>query len=139
MRIKVTALLLSALLPLGVFAASDTSTQVAKTAQQEQRMQDRQQMMQKRQAAWFDELKLTAEQREGFQAEMQQHREQQQTARTAHHDKLRGLLTAEQQVEFDKKINTMQNNMHKRQKMHRSGKSSRADCQDIKSGKRAAE
>lgn len=139
MRIKVTALLLSALLPLGVFAASDAPTQVAKTAQQEQRMQDRQQMMQKRQTAWFDELKLTAEQREGFQAEMQQHREQQQTARTAHHDKLRGLLTAEQQVEFDKKINTMQNNMHKRQKMHRSGKSSRVDCQDTKSGKRAAQ
>ncbi len=138
MRIKLTALVLSALLPLGVFAATDAPVTTEKTAQQEQRMQDRQQMMQKRQAAWFDELKLTADQRAGFQQEMQ-HREQQQAARTAHHDKLRGLLTAEQQVEFDKKVSAMQNNMHKKQKMYRSGKSSRTDCQDTKAGKRAAQ
>ena len=139
MRIKLTALVLSALLPLSVFAATDAPVATEKTAQQEQRMQDRQQMMQKRQAAWFDELKLTAEQRAGFQQEMQQHREQQQATRKAHHDKLRGLLTAEQQVEFDKKVSAMQNNMHKKQKMHRSGKSSRGDCQGTKSGKSRAQ
>ncbi len=135
MRIKSTALLLSVLLPLSVFAAPNASTQVEKTAQQEQRMQERQQVMQERQTAWFDALELTSEQRADFQKEMQQHRQQQQVSRKAHHDKLRGLLNADQQVKFDKKINTMQNNMHKQQKMHRTGKSSRADCQDNKPGK----
>lgn len=135
MRIKVTALLFSALLPFSVFAATEAPVQAGKTAQQEQR----QQMMQQRQSAWFDELELTTEQRASFQEEMQQHRAQQQAARKAHHDKLRGVLNAEQQVKFDKKINTMQNNMHKKQKMHRSGKTSRADCQNQPSGKCATQ
>ena len=139
MRIKVAALLFSALLPFSVFAATEAPAQVGKTAQQEQRMQERQQMMQQRQSAWFDELELTTEQRASFQEEMQQHRAQQQAARKAHHDKLRGVLNAEQQIKFDKKISTMQNNMHKKQKMHRSGKTSRADCQNQPSGKCATQ
>lgn len=139
MRIKVTALLFSTLLPFSVFAATEAPAQVGKTAQQEQRMQERQQMMQQRQSAWFDELELTTEQRASFQEEMQQHRAQQQAARKAHHDKLRGVLNAEQQIKFDKKISTMQNNMHKKQKMHRSGKTSRADCQNQPSGKCATQ
>lgn len=130
MRIKLTALLFSALLPFSVFAATEAPAQVGKTAQQEQRMQERQQMMQQRQSAWFDELELTTEQRASFQEEMQQHRAQQQAARKAHHDKLRGLLNTEQQVKFDKKISGMQKNMHKKHKMHRSGKASREDCQN---------
>lgn len=139
MRIKVTALLFSALLPFSVFAATEAPAQASKTAQQEQRMQERQQMMQQRQSAWFDELELTTEQRASFQEEMQQHRAQQQAARKAHHDKLRGVLNAEQQIKFDKKISTMQNNMHKKQKMHRSGKTSRANCQNQPSGKCATQ
>lgn len=139
MRIKLTVLLFSALLPFSVFAATEAPAQVGKTAQQEQRMQERQQMMQQRQSAWFDELELTTEQRASFQEEMQQHRAQQQAARKAHHDKLRGVLNAEQQIKFDKKISTMQNNMHKKQKMHRSGKTSRADCQNQPSGKCATQ
>ena len=139
MRIKLPALLFSALLPFSVFAATEAPAQVGKTAQQEQRMQERQQMMQQRQSAWFDELELTTEQRASFQEEMQQHRAQQQAARKAHHDKLRGVLNAEQQIKFDKKISTMQNNMHKKQKMHRSGKTSRADCQNQPSGKCATQ
>ena len=91
MPIKVTALLFSALLPFSVFAATEAPAQVGKTAQQEQRMQERQQMMQQRQSAWFDELELTTEQRASFQEEMQRHRAQQQAARKAHHDTLRGL------------------------------------------------
>lgn len=138
MRIKATALLFSALLPLSVFAATDTATKVENATQQEQRMLDRQQMMQQRQNAMMDTLKLTAEQRSAFEQEMQQHRERQQAARTAHHDKLRGLLNAEQQAEFDKRVNAMQNGMHKRHKMQRSG-GYRTDCQDKPSGKRLAQ
>lgn len=130
MRIKATALLFSVLLPLSTFAATNAPATVEKTAQQEQRMQERQQTMEKRQNAWFDKLELTSEQRAAFKKEMQQHREQQQTARKAHHDSLRGLLTAEQHVEFDKKVSAMQNNLHKKQNMQRHGKSSRTNCSD---------
>ncbi len=41
-------------------------------------MQARQEMMQQRQAAWFDRLELTAEQRQTFQKEMQEHYQQMQ-------------------------------------------------------------
>ncbi|MDY0248807.1 MAG: hypothetical protein RBR45_01985 [Pseudomonas sp.] len=120
MRTKTIALVFSALLPLSVFAAPDTSN---KQVQQEQRMQERQ-------SALFESLELNVKQREAFKKEMQRHHEKQRADRKAHHDKLRELLTPKQQAHFDKKIEMMQKNMHKKQKMHRQGKSSRADCKD---------
>lgn len=53
MRTKTIALVFSALLPLSVFAAPDTSNQ---QVQQEQRMQERQ-------SALFDSLELNVKQR----------------------------------------------------------------------------
>lgn len=129
MRIKATALLLSALLPLSAFAATEVASTTENASRQEQRMLDRQQRMQQHQTAWMDKLQLTAEQRSAFTQEMQQFQEQQRAARTAHHDKLRGLLNPEQQAEFDKKTQSMQNGMHKKHKMQRS------DCSDKRSAK----
>lgn len=86
-------------------------------------------MIQKRQSAWFDRLELNTEQREAFQKEMQEHFKQQQKTRTAHHDKLRALLTDEQRVTFDQDTEKMQqrmfNYMQKTDKSPRSGEKKR--------------
>jgi hypothetical protein len=121
MRIKMTALALSALLPLSVWAMpgegqgqqdqNQKGQQKQQTDRQHTKMQMRQEMMQQRQAAWFDRLELNAEQREAFQKEMQQHHQQQQKTRTAHHDKLRALLTDEQRVTFDQDTKKRQQRM----------------------------
>lgn len=138
MRIKITALALSALLPLSVWAMpgegqgqqgqnqkGQQSQSKQQADQQQTSMQARQEMMQKRQSAWFDRLELTAEQREAFQKEMQEHFQQQQKTRTAHHDKLRVLLTDEQRVIFDqdteKRQQRMLDYMQKADKSPRSG------------------
>lgn len=117
MRIKITALVLSAMLPLSVWAAPEQAATERAMAQQEKGAAWSPEKMQQRQAAWFDRLELTAEQRELFQTEMQEHRALQQKARTAHHDKLRGLLTDEQRVKFDQDKQDMQKRMKKR--MHK--------------------
>ncbi|WP_205340256.1 hypothetical protein [Denitrificimonas caeni] len=148
MRIKTTALLLSAILPLSVWAMPEQGQQKQQNMQSQQGMQGQQGMqkqsaeqkqkntkwrqdkMQKRQAAWFERLELTPVQREAFQAEMQEHRAQQQKARTAHHDKLRALLNDEQRVTFDQEMEQMQermqNYMQKSDKSSRSGQDKRA-------------
>jgi len=145
MRIKTTALLLSAILPLSVWAMPEQGQQKQQNMQSQQGQQGmqkqsaeqkqkntewRQDKMQKRQAAWFERLELTPVQREAFQAEMQEHRAQQQKARTAHHDKLRALLNDEQRVTFDqdtkKMQERMQNYMQKSDKSSRSGQDKRA-------------
>jgi hypothetical protein len=139
MRIKMTALALSALLPLSVWAMpgegqgqqdqNQKGQQKQQTDRQHTKMQMRQEMMQQRQAAWFDRLELNAEQREAFQKEMQQHHQQQQKTRTAHHDKLRALLTDEQRVTFDqdtkKRQQRMFDYMQKADKPSRSGEKKR--------------
>jgi hypothetical protein len=143
MRIKMTALALSALLPLSVWAmpgqgqgqqgqqAQGQQSQKGQQGQKNQqtKMQARQEMMQQRQAAWFDRLELNAEQRQAFQKEMQQHYQQQQKTRTAHHDKLRALLTDEQRVIFDqdtaKRQQRMFDYMKKADKSPRSGEKKR--------------
>jgi len=139
MRIKMTALALSALLPLSVWAMpgegqgqqdqNQKGQQKQQTDRQHTKMQMRQEMMQQRQAAWFDRLELNAEQREAFQKEMQQHHQQQQKTRTAHHDKLRALLTDEQRVTFDqdtkKRQQRMFDYMQKADKSSRSGEKKR--------------
>lgn len=149
MRMKITALALSALLPLSVWAMpgegqgkgqqgqgqqsqsqkGQQGQKAQQTVQQHSQSQSRQAMMQQRQAAWFDRLELNAEQREAFQKEMQQHFQQQQKARTVHHDKLRGLLTDEQRIIFDQDTEKMQkrmlNSMLKNDKSLRSGEKKR--------------
>lgn len=127
MKLKMTSLVLSALLPLSVLAAPATEVNQAATAQ-ERNAEWRQENMQKRQAAWFDSLELSTEQRELFQNEMQQHREQQQKARAAHHEKLRSLLTDEQRVKFDQKTQQMQQRKQKQmqKQMQKNDKSKRA-------------
>lgn len=145
MRIKTTALLLSAILPLSVWAMPEQGQQKQQNMQSQQGQQGmqkqsaeqkqkntewRQDKMQKRQAAWFERLELTPVQREAFQAEMQEHRAQQQKARTAHHDKLRALLNDEQRVTFDQDTKKMQERMQnytqKSDKSSRSGQDKRA-------------
>ncbi len=143
MRMKITALALSALLPLSAWAMpgegqgqqgqgqqsqSQKSQQGQKkqqAGQQQNKSQSRQEMMQQRQAVWFDRLELNTEQRAAFQKEMQTHFQQQQKARTAHHDTLRGLLTDEQRLIFDQDTEKMQkrmlNYMQKNDKSARSG------------------
>lgn len=138
MRMKITALALSALLPLSVWAMpgegqgqqsqSQKGQQGQKkqqTGQQQSKSESRQQMMQQHQAVWFDRLELNTEQREAFQKEMQKHFQQQQKARTVHHEKLRGLLTDEQRVIFDqdteKRQQRMLDYMQKNDKKSRSG------------------
>lgn len=129
MRIKATALLLSALLPLSVLAMPEQQGQQkgmqGQKAQQgqmgQQNNQQRQknqktpqwnrEKMQQRQTAWFDRLELTAEQRELFQKEMNQRYEEQMKSRAAHHDKLRAVLTDEQRVIFDQDISRMEQRM----------------------------
>lgn len=149
MRMKITALALSALLPLSVWAMpgegqgkgqqgqgqqsqsqkGQQGQKAQQTGQQHSQSQSRQAMMQQRQAAWFDRLELNAEQREAFQKEMQQHHQQQQKTRTAHHDKLRALLTDEQRVTFDqdtkKRQQRMFDYMQKADKPSRSGEKKR--------------
>lgn len=113
MRMKITALALSALLPLSVWAmpGEGQGQQKQQAGQQQTKMQIRQEMMQKRQAAWFDRLELTAEQRQAFQKETQEYFQEKQKARTAHHDKLRALLTDEQRVIFDQDTEKRQQKM----------------------------
>lgn len=133
MRIKTTALVLSALLPLSVWAMPEPGQQgqsAQKNAQVQQgqkrgpeqqksavksenREQSRVNKMQQRQSAWFDRLELTPEQRQAFQVEMQEHHAAQLKARTAHQDKLRTLLTDEQRVKFDQDREKMQQRMQK--------------------------
>ena len=143
MRIKTTALFLCALLPLSVWAMPGEGQQgqqgqqnmqgqqkLGKQGQQQKNSEWNQENTQKRQAAWFDRLELTAEQRQVFQKEMQEHRQLQQKARTAHHDKLRAVLTDKQRVTFDQETEKMQQRM--RNKMQQSEKSPRSG-QNIRS------
>lgn len=130
MRIKATALLLSALLPLSVMAMPEQGQQQGR--QQSMQGQSNQQLqnnppgnksqkasqwkkgnMQQRQAAWFERLNLTAEQRELFEKEMAQRHAEQMQARAAHHDKLRAVLTEEQRVIFDQDISRMEQRMQR--------------------------
>lgn len=120
MRIKATALLLSALLPLTVSAMPEQGQQQSmqnQTAQQGQKNMQKQSAgkqqkssqwnrdrMQQWQTAWFDRLDLTPEQRQQFKQEMSQHHAAQMKSRAAHHDKLRALLTDEQRVIFDQDV-----------------------------------
>ena len=126
MRIKTTALFLCALLPLSVWAMPGEGQQgqqgkqnmqgqqmQGKQGQQQKNSEWNQEKMQTRQAAWFDRLELTAE-----------HRQLQQKARTAHHDKLRAVLTDKQRVTFDQETEKMQQRM--RNKMQQSDKSPRS-------------
>lgn len=133
MRIKMTAVLLSALLPLSVWAAPEQSGSKQSAVKHEQKAEWRHEKMQERQSAWFDRLELTPTQREAFQAEMKEHWDQQKTAREAHHDKLRGLLDDKQRAAFDedtkKMHDKMKNRMHKHDTSKRSG--------EYKYGKRA--
>ena len=119
MKVKITALALSALLPLSVWAMPEHKQQAMQkhsAEKYEQNTEWRKEKMQKRQEAWFDRLDLTPEQREAFQSEMQQHREQQQKSRQAHHDKLRTLLNDEQRAAFDKDTEKMQKRMQDKMK-----------------------
>lgn len=133
MRIKTTALVLSALLPLSVWAMPESGQkgqngqknaqvqqeqkrgqgQQKSTAKAESREYWRSDKMQQRQNAWFDRLELTPEQRQAFQTEMQEHHAAQLKSRTAHQDKLRTLLTDEQRVKFDQDREKMQQRMQK--------------------------
>lgn len=132
MRIKLTALVLSAMLPLSVWAMPGEGQQGQNKGQQSMQKKQASQAqntskgysekMQQRQAAWFDRLELTSEQRKAFQAEMQEHRQQQQKSRMAHHDKLRALLNDKQRATFDAETEKMQHRMHKH--MQKSGKNS---------------
>lgn len=128
MKVKMTALALCALLPLSVWAAPEHKSQAMEkhSAQMHEKNSEwHSETMQKRQAAWFDRLDLTPKQRESFQSEMQQHREQQQKNRQTHHDKLRSLLNDEQRAAFDKDTAKMQermkNHMQKGDKSKRTG------------------
>ena len=117
MKVKITALALSALLPLSVWAMPEQKQQGMEkhsADKYEQKAEWRKEKMQKRQDAWFDNLELTPKQREKFQSEMQQHHEQQQKSRQAHHDKLRTLLNDEQRAAFDKDTEKMQDRMKNR-------------------------
>ncbi len=114
MKVKITALALSALLPLSVWAAPEHKNQAMEkisAEKYERNAEWRKDKMEKRQEAWFDRLDLTPKQREAFQSEMQQHREQQQKSRQTHHDKLRSLLNDEQRAAFDKDTEKMQEKM----------------------------
>lgn len=114
MKVKITALALSALLPLSVWAAPEHKNQAMEkhsAEKYERNTEWRKNKMEKRQEAWFDRLDLTPKQREAFQSEMQQHREQQQKSRQTHHDKLRSLLNDEQRAAFDKDTEKMQEKM----------------------------
>jgi len=121
MKIKMTAVLLSVILPLSAWAASEPEKTQASATQQKQRAEWRQEKMQERQSAWFDRLELTAEQRTAFQQEMTEHREQQQKARDTHHEKLRALLDDKQRAAFDEDTKKMQDKM--KNHMHKHGKS----------------
>lgn len=114
MIVKITALALSALLPLSVWAMPEQKQQAMENHSAEKYERNAEwhnEKMQKRQDTWFDHLDLTPKQREAFQSEMQQHREQQQKSRHAHHDKLRTLLNDEQRAAFDKDTVKMQERM----------------------------
>ena len=128
MKVKITALALSALLPLSVWAAPEQKNQTMEkySAEKHERNAEwRKDKMEKRQAAWFDRLELTPEQREAFQAEMQEHRKQQQKIRQTHHEKLRSLLNDEQRAAFDKDTEKMQEKMNNH--MRKGDKSKRTD------------
>ena len=124
MKIKITALALSALLPLSAWAASEPEPTQPSAMQHEQHKNLRHEKMQKHQDAWFDRLDLNAEQCTAFKKEMTQHREQQHKARTAHHDKLRSLLNDEQRAAFDKDTKKMQERMKKHMQKGSHGKHS---------------
>ena len=130
MRIKATVLLLSALLPLSVMAMPEQGQQQGRQqgmqGQSNQQLQKNQQSnksqktsqwekgsMQQRQAAWFERLNLTAEQRALFEKEMAQRHAEQMQSRAAHHDKLRAVLTEEQRVIFDQDISRMEQRMQR--------------------------
>ena len=128
MKVKITALALSALLPLSVWAAPEPKSQAMEkhSAQKyEEKAEWRKEKMGNRQEAWFDRLDLTPKQREEFKSEMQQHREQQKKNRQTHHDKLRSMLNDEQRAAFDKDTEKMQekmkNHMSKGDKSKRTG------------------
>lgn len=128
MKVKITALALSALLPLSVWAAPEHKNQAMEkysAEKYEEKAEWRKEKMEKRQDAWFDRLDLTPKQREEFKSEMQQHREQQQKSRQTHHDKLRSLLNDEQRAAFDKDTEKMQKKMHNH--MRKGDKSKRLD------------
>lgn len=126
MRIKMTAILLSALLPLSAWAAPGPNESKPQAVKQEQQAQWSPEKMQKRQNDWFDRLELSTEQREAFQAEMQQHRAQQQSARNMHHEKLRGLLNEKQRAAFDQDTKKMQDKMQRHGQKHKNNKDKRS-------------
>jgi len=123
MRIKMTAFVLSALLPLTASAVTEQIQEPQGQAfvQGQQKMQKKSdkhgeqwhlKKMQERQAQWFDRLELTPEQRQNFKEEMQAHRATQAQARAKHHNKLRSMLNDKQRVQFDQDIRKMQKHMH---------------------------